>query len=262
MPSPKISVVTISYNQGQFLEETIQSVLSQNYDNLEYIIIDGGSTDNSVDIIKKYEDQLHFWCSEKDNGPASALNKGFAKATGNIYFYLNSDDVLLPGAFDKVLKFMTVHPGFDLYYGHAHLLQNGTKTKIFSDLWDLNRYRLILVGIVQQTTFFRASIFKKVGGFNESNRFQWDGELLVDFALAKGKFIRYNFCTALFRIHEASISGGAGDDEGWEKYRRALGEKINQQIKPMAIPRPLILLSKFILDPYVMFNRFLPNKVK
>lgn len=99
---PKISIVTPSYNQGSFLEKTIQSVLNQNYPNLEYIIVDGGSKDNSVEIIKKYENHIHYWVSEKDNGQSDAINKGFSKATGEIYYWINSDDYLVPNILKKV----------------------------------------------------------------------------------------------------------------------------------------------------------------
>src|SRR6266550_8991921 len=94
---PKISIVTPSFNQGRFLEETILSVLNQNYANLEYIIIDGGSDDESVEIIRRYEDRLAFWISEKDRGQVHAINKGLEQATGAIFAFINSDDVYLPG---------------------------------------------------------------------------------------------------------------------------------------------------------------------
>lgn len=99
---PRISIVTPSYNQGSFIEETIQSVLSQNYSNLEYIIIDGGSTDNTVEVIRKYETQITYWVSEPDRGQTHAINKGLEKSTGEIWSYLNSDDLLYPGSLDLI----------------------------------------------------------------------------------------------------------------------------------------------------------------
>ena len=99
---PKISIVTPSFNQGKFIEKTIQSVINQNYPNLEYIIIDGGSTDETLDIIKKYEEHITYWVSESDQGQSHAINKGFARATGDIFYWINSDDYLLPNTLKKI----------------------------------------------------------------------------------------------------------------------------------------------------------------
>src|SRR5437660_7841664 len=107
---PRVSIVTPSFNQGPFLEETIRSVLLQGYPDLEYIIIDGGSTDDSVEIIRKYEKWLAYWVSEKDSGQTHAINKGFARSTGEIYAYLNSDDVYLPDALHNIASFFDKQP--------------------------------------------------------------------------------------------------------------------------------------------------------
>src|SRR5215468_6601031 len=107
---PKISIITPSFNQAQFIEETIISVLNQDYKEVEYILIDGGSTDDSVRIIKKYSDRLTFWVSEPDRGQAHALNKGLSHASGDLIAYLNSDDLYLPGAFTKVVNYFNEHP--------------------------------------------------------------------------------------------------------------------------------------------------------
>src|SRR5881394_195745 len=107
---PKISIVTPSFNQGQFLEETILSVLDQNYPDLEYVVIDGGSTDGSADIIRRYASRLSSWCSERDEGQSHAIAKGFARCSGEILGWLNSDDVLLPGALAEVAAYFEAHP--------------------------------------------------------------------------------------------------------------------------------------------------------
>ena len=121
MNLPKISIITPSFNQAHFLERTMLSVLSQNYPNLEYIIIDGGSTDGSVEIIKKYEDRLAHWVSEKDRGQSHALNKGFARATGDIIGWLNSDDLYCNDALMRVAKACLACPEDEAWYGGIYI---------------------------------------------------------------------------------------------------------------------------------------------
>src|SRR5512142_3420630 len=122
--NPRVSIITPSYNQAQFLEASIQSVLQQDYPNIEYIVADGGSKDNSVEIIKKYQDHLAWWVSEKDKGHADALNKGFSHATGEILAWLNSDDVYYPDAVAEAVAVLQQHPEVGMVYGDADLIDN------------------------------------------------------------------------------------------------------------------------------------------
>jgi glycosyltransferase involved in cell wall biosynthesis len=121
---PRISIVTPSYNQGQFLGETIQSVLDQNYPNLDYLIIDGGSSDGSVDIIRRFESSLSFWVSEMDQGQAHAINKGFDKCSGEIISWLNSDDILLPGSLHRVAEYFKKEPGLPWLVGYPMVVDD------------------------------------------------------------------------------------------------------------------------------------------
>src|SRR6266540_4128786 len=121
---PKVSIITPSFNQGQFLEASIRSVLEQDYPNIEYIIVDGSSKDNSVEIIKKYEGRLAWWVSEKDKGHADALNKGFSHATGEILAWLNSDDIYFPNAVSDAVAALKTNPPVGMVYGDAELIDD------------------------------------------------------------------------------------------------------------------------------------------
>jgi len=173
---PKISIVTPSFNQGEFLEATIQSILNQNYPNLEYIIIDGGSTDGSVELIKKYEQHLYFWCSEPDAGQYDAINRGFVRSTGEIMAWLNSDDMYFPWTLKTVASIMselpqvewltTLAPGFWDWHGFCYGVGAiaGYSRSAYLDGFYLPGYHKNALGWIQQeSTFWRRSLWEKVG---------------------------------------------------------------------------------------------------
>jgi len=197
---PKISIVTPSYNQAQFLERTILSVLNQNYPNLEYIIIDGGSTDGSVEIIKKYEKYLSYWVSEKDRGQSHALNKGFEKATGDLVGWQNSDDIYLPGAFEKVIEVFKNKPNYDVYFGNVYLIDECDS--IIRDLRFIkfSPFSLIYEGTVlaNQSTFFSKKIIKSYK-LDENFKFTMDYEFY--FRIRNSNFIFIHHFLGAFRLH-------------------------------------------------------------
>jgi len=151
MDYPKISIITPSYNQGRYIEQTIQSVLSQNYPNLEYIIIDGGSTDETVDIIKKYESQLTYWVSEKDSGQTDAINKGFAKCTGYIINWLNSDDYYEPATLHRVANAFMNNKDCKVVCGTEWAFEDEVESHKILNAGSIvkdNVYQTILTGII------------------------------------------------------------------------------------------------------------------
>ena len=177
-PWPKISVVTPSFNQGQFLEETIRSVLLQGYPDLEYIIIDGGSTDESVDIIRKYGPWLRYWVSEPDDGQTAAINKGLKLINGDIAAYLNSDDVYCPGAFNKVINCFEINLDVAMLYGdvvtidsEGGLLKKINVGEINIIMWLKHRFY-----IPQPAVFLRSFVFRDLGLFDEQFNLNMDGE--------------------------------------------------------------------------------------
>ena len=183
---PEISIVTPSLNQSFFLEETIKSVISQNYPNLEYVVIDGGSTDGSVDIIKQYEKHLAYWVSEKDRGHAHALNKGFSETSGGIMAWINSDDKYTPWALETVSKIFEQFPhvmwlvGFNAWWNVDGAMTHAKR--INKNIYDY------LIGnhlwIQQESVFWRRSLWEMAGGHIEENyEFMVDGELWSRFFL-------------------------------------------------------------------------------
>ncbi|MEO6436358.1 MAG: glycosyltransferase family 2 protein [Tepidisphaeraceae bacterium] len=204
MSLPRITIVTPSFNQATYLEQTIRSVLDQGYPNLEYIICDGGSTDGSADIIGKYADRLAFWCSEKDRGQSHAINKGFERATGDLYAYINSDDYFLPGAFDRVAQ--AYQDGGKFIVGWSQYLEPGGDFRPYpvqphTEPGDW----LIKNPIPQQSSFWAASLWAQYGAFREDMHYSFDYEywLRLKFRAGVSPHVVQQ-CLAIFRLHEAS----------------------------------------------------------
>ncbi|HEX8521007.1 MAG TPA: glycosyltransferase family 2 protein [Tepidisphaeraceae bacterium] len=225
MSLPRISIVTPSYNQGHYLEQTICSVLDQGYPNLEYIICDGGSKDHSVEIIKKYEKHLTFWCSEKDNGQSHAINKGFTHATGDIFAYINSDDYFFPKAFDRVAE--EYQAGGRFIVGWSQYMEPNGDFRAYG--WQAHRERcdwLIRNPIPQQSTFWSRDLWRDLGPFREDLHFSFDYEywLRIYFKAGVAPWT-VNQCMAVFRLHKSSktMSGAQPFDPEDAQLRKEYG---------------------------------------
>jgi len=204
---PLVSIVTPSYNQARFLEFTIRSVLDQDYPNIEYILVDGGSTDCSLDIIQRYADRFAWWVSEKDGGHADSLNKGFSHARGEILAWLNSDDTYYPGAISDAVASLQTHPEAGMVYGDADLTdENGKVIGRFAARQ--TDYRKLLRGSVhipQASTFFRAGLWRQVGPLSLSLFFAFDYDLWVRLAkVSKLLYVPQKWAT--FRLHDEGKS--------------------------------------------------------
>jgi len=249
--SLKISIVTPSFQQGMFIERTIQSVLNQKYSNLEYYVQDGGSTDNTIEVLRKYENQLTGWVSQKDSGQSEAINKGLSKTSGEIMAWINSDDLLMPGALLKVVNFFERNPDVDVLYGNRLLINED----------DLEIGRWIIPGhdsevltwadyVPQETLFWRRRIWDKVGRhIDESFRFALDWDLLIRFREAEAKFAHIPHFLGAFRVHENQKTSAEINEVGVKEMNliraRILGKvpsniEISRAVGPYLIKHILV----------------------
>lgn len=255
----RVSIVTISYNQGRFLERTICSVLEQDYDDIEYIVEDPGSTDGSREIIERYRDRITKIIFEPDNGSADGLNKGFAQATGEIYGFLNSDDVLFSHAVSRVVSFFRDHSDVDIVSGHSVVIDENDREirKSYSDKFSLLRCAYGTGVLMQPSTFFRAAAFHMTGGFNTANKTNWDGELFVDMCRAGATFTLIEDFLSGFRLHPESITSSKKLDEGVQAYQRAAFRKIMERDRDLR-DFPLFLffrVMKYMNRPKALYER-------
>lgn len=206
--SPRISIVTPSYNQGPFLEETIRSVLLQGYPDLEYIVIDGGSTDESVAILRKYEKWLTYWVSQSDHGQADAIRKGLEKVTGPICAYLNSDDIYMKNTFGPVARRFAVSPAPDVVYGNMYRIDPHDRIVEEHRNTPYSRWGYLYGGFFlhQPATFWKTGTIRSAGGVNPEFRFEMDNDLFMRLALRKARFSFERQFVAGFRVHPTSKS--------------------------------------------------------
>ena len=218
---PLVSIITPSFNQSPFITATINSVLTQDYPNIEYIVVDGGSTDGSVKIIERYADKLAWWVSEKDKGQTDAINKGFARANGSILAWLNSDDTYEPGAVRAAVDFLMKNPAVGLVYGDCDFIdENGKKYARFNAAQtNYEKLRRGYIHIPQQASFWRADLCEKVAPLDDSFFFAMDYDLWT--RLAKISRLHYvkGETWANFRLHSDAKSIAA-DDRCWPEMMR------------------------------------------
>lgn len=203
---PRVSIVTPSFNQAAFLKDTLRSVLTQDYPHIEYIVMDGGSTDGSVEIIRRYENRLAYWMSERDGGQADAINKGWRRATGDIVAYLNSDDTYEPGAVRAAVEYLAQHPETDMVYGHCYQVnEHGERVGRLNAIPVNIRTLLLRNAIMQPTTFFRRHVLDRVGLLDLELGHAMDYDLWLRIAL-RHRIDALNVPLANFRAHDESKS--------------------------------------------------------
>ncbi|MGC3947709.1 MAG: glycosyltransferase family 2 protein [Chryseolinea sp.] len=263
--SPRITVITPSYNQGAFLEQTILSVLGQNYPNLEYFIFDGGSTDNSVEIIKKYQNRLAFWISEKDGGQAQAINRGFSMATGDIIGWLNSDDLYMPGVLEKIASCFTSTEE-KVVFGNCINFWEGKPSSVSGSnvsRWHKTLDLSLVDYIIQPSSFWSRSTLEKVGPLNESYTYVFDWEWFLRAKLLGVSLIPIDSIISMYRFHQNHKSGSGGArrlQEILEIYAKNHEPRVSKALQRLfwlrkTLPGSIVKRNKWVYR--VFFSRLL-----
>lgn len=228
-PMPTISIVVPSFNQGRFIAATLQSIVDQNYPNLQLIVVDGGSKDETVDVIKQYAAHIDWWVSEPDSGQTAAINKGFGRSSGEIMAWINSDDLAAPSSLFRVADWFAAHPETDVVYGDRLLIdENGDEVS----RWILPSHSRRVLDwadfIPQETLYWRRSAWNLVGArLDESFRFAMDWDFLLRLSSKQVNFEHLPFFLGMFRVHQnqktSSQMTSVGQQEMQILRRRSLG---------------------------------------
>lgn len=250
-----VSIVTPSYNQAPFLEQTIQSVLEQDYPHIEYIVVDGGSTDNSVEVIRKYADRLAYWISEKDSGQAEAINKGFARANGEIVAWLNSDDYYMFNTISVAVRCFEQNPDVVMIYGDMLAVNGDGQTINVLKYKQLSLQDLLCFQIIgQPSVFFRRSALEKVGRLDPTFHFMLDHHLWIRLAL-EGRILHIPQVWSAARYHPQAKNRARAAEFGreafrvldWAKKQPGLAESVSK-VKRRALASAHRYDSRYLLD--------------
>jgi GT2 family glycosyltransferase len=250
-----VSIITPSYNQAPFLEQTIQSVLEQNYPHIEYIVVDGGSTDDSVEVIQKYADRLAYWISEKDSGQAEAINKGFARANGEIVAWLNSDDYYLRHTISIVVRCFEQNPDVVMLYGNMFAVDENGQTINVLKYKQLSLEDLLCFQIIgQPSVFFRRSVLEKVGWLDPTFHFMLDHHLWIRLA-QQGRILHIPQVWSAARYHPQAKNRARAAEFGreafqvleWAKKQPDLAEVVSK-VKRRALASAHRYNARYLLD--------------
>jgi len=247
VPAPRISVVTPSLDQGRFIERTLQSVRGQGYPDLEHVVQDGGSRDETVAVLRRHEGSGMRWVSEPDGGQADAINRGFERSSGELMAYLNSDDLLLPGALAHVASYLAAHPEVDVVYGHRMIIDEQDRQV---GIWAMPPHDDSMLdfsdAIPQETLVWRRSAWERSGGMDPTFRFALDWDFLVRLRDSGARIVRLDRYLGAFRAHpgqktSAQVTLGESESDrlrerihgrpmGWEEAYAAMGPYLRRHV--------------------------------